>query len=132
MAQHRLDISYVRSSLEHQRRHRVPEDMASASLTYFRSLDVMAGKPTEVVRCEWGPHRGKKHDAFIWLHHQIGPQLPQILFEPSQCSIPNRNDTVPLPFAFSDGHQAMFLVNIVEPQMEKLHSENSRRVEKLK
>jgi len=36
------------------------------------------------------------------------------------------NDTVPFAFTLSDSHQAMFLIHIVEFQMEKFHSADSR------
>src|SRR5271169_6183424 len=99
MTQHSLDIPDVRSSFEHQRRHRVTKDMTSPRLTDIRGPDVAARQPTEVVWCKWFPRRGKEYDAFIRLHHELGPQLCQVFIEPSQSSISDRNHTVPFPFA---------------------------------
>jgi len=113
MAQHRLNISNVRSSFEHKCCHRVTKDMTRAALPDTRRSHVLTSKPTEVIRCEWDAVRSQEYNSVIWFLRDLRSQAIKIQVQPGQCSITDRYHAVSLAFSFANSYEAVFLVHVV-------------------
>lgn len=59
VAEHGLDVTHVGSVLQHERRHRVAEEVAGASLAHLGRLHVATDPEAELVRADRLAYVGK-------------------------------------------------------------------------
>jgi len=67
---------------EHQRCHRMPEQMTRAVLVDLRRLDILARRPAEIVGADRFAVVAHKHRGVVRLDHQQGPRFVQTLPDP--------------------------------------------------
>lgn len=98
MPQHHLHEPHIGFVLQHQRRHRVPEQVTRSALVYPRSLDVVrhhqpqAARPDAVSR-----HRQEQH-AFIRRQRELRAHFVQVLPDPRQRARPELSQLLTLSF----------------------------------
>ena len=130
VSEHLLDETDVGAAFEHQRRHRVPEQMARSGLAELRSEDVRAHRIAQVVPAERLALRREEHRAVIGFRHQLGPGFFEVLLRPRERTIADRDHAVFLSLALADEDRAALGVEIVEFQVDEFEPPHARRVER--
>ena len=121
----------VRAVLQHVRRARVPEQVATALVADARRIDraadpvadVLIAEPLAVARQELGPLLGA--------NFQPGPRLFQVAAQPMKRMFAQRHDTVFLALPLPDREQAALAVEVVEVQPDQFTAPDAGGVERL-
>lgn len=126
--QHRLDIACVRAILQHQRRHRVPEQMAGTLLPDGRFRDVLLHQNRQVIGLQRVPQGIQEQRSIVLESHQLRPCPVPVGRDPGQRPIPNGNYAVLLALALADHHRSPLPVHVLDRQPRQLHPPNPRGI----
>lgn len=130
--EHRLDEPDVGPVVVHQRRHRVAEQVARPTLADPRRIDVATHQERQGV----GRHRlaqviEEQHVLGVVAHDQRRPDLVEVLADPRQGPVADRDHPVLPALALPHDDRAPLLVEVVDVEVGKLRAADVRRVERL-
>ena len=112
MAQHLLDEADVDSVLQHDRRHRVPKEMARTSLTDVCGVHVVAHHLRQAVRVEGVAGIREEEDAVVGFEHEAGTHLSDVLVDPGDRAIAGRDHAIFLALALAHHDRAALHVEV--------------------
>ena len=100
MAEHGLNEANITAILQHQRRHRVPEEMAGAGLAHLAGIDVATHQLREAFTAEGFAMMRQEEDVPCLIADQKPwTYLKEIALHPDQGTITDGNDSVLLALA---------------------------------
>jgi len=114
VAKHLLDKPDVGPILQHQRGHRVPEQVATAAFAKLGGVNVFPHHLREPVTRERLVEVGQEQRAVVRLAHQRGTNLDDVFINPRQRPRANRDHPVFLALAQADHHRAPLDVEVVK------------------
>ncbi len=131
VAEHLLDEADVRAALQHQRRHRVAEEMGRAGLPDLRLADIPVHHAADVSERKALPGVGEEDGVIVRLGDEFWTGLLDVLQHPCRGPFADGNHAVLAPFALADEHRPAVEVHVVELESGDLHAPHSRSVQDL-
>jgi len=129
VAQDLLERPQVRPVLQHQRRHRVPEQVAGNLLLLAHLVHVVhhqAGHPHQAERATPG---GQEQGAVILAPDQPWPSPFTVGLDPGQRPVADGDHPVLAALPLPDHDAAPFVLHVLEPQVDQLSPPHPRAVE---
>src|ERR1035438_9022303 len=131
MTEHLLYEADVRAAFEHQRCHRVAEEMTSAMLADSGRFDVLPDDVTERGTPQRFALHGQEQGHVVRLGRKPGPRLVEILVQPRDGPLADWDYAILHALALADGHDARCAVHVVEFEIDKLRAPHLCRVKRL-
>ncbi len=129
--QHLLDDPHVGPVFQHERGHRVPQEMTTPPPRESRPPQ---GRRHQLAHLGLAQRiAADRHEAP--LHpggpHVPGPDVPKVGIQPTQGSVPDRNHPVPVPLAVADKERAPLPIDVLELEMHQFAPAESGGIEHL-
>lgn len=131
MAEHGLDEPDVGSVLQHQGRHGVSEQVAGAGLADVCMGHIVPNKRRQTVRRERLAKARQEQGAIVGPARKLRSHVIPVFDDPRRRSITYRDHAVLLPLAHPHRHRATLGIEVIELEIDDLHSPHAGRIERL-
>lgn len=108
-----LDEPHVGPVLQHERRHRVPEQVAGPALAGLGPVNGVAQELRQPARLERAAQVRQEHRAVIRRRRERRPRFLDVAAHPRERAFAHRDHPVLFAFALADHHGAALLVEVV-------------------
>ncbi len=127
--QHLLDKADVRAVVQHQRRHRVTEQVTRSGFAHIGLLDVFGYQAAQPIRRQRQTIWLDKDLLVVRLHHKAGADLCLVFLYPLDGPLANWHKAVFLAFALSHRQHTLACVQIGFLQIHQFHAADAGAVE---
>ena len=131
MAQHRLYVPDIGATIEHQRCHRMPEEVAAPALAARPRCHVPGHQFRQAVKPDAAAPAGEEKRGAVATLEQGRPCIPEIPRDPAECPAPNRDNAVALAFAGSNQENPTPGIHVRDRELRHLCPTNASRIQHL-